>query len=50
VKEDLSKLYNSIDIAETLSNLTGKWIKKIKQDKEQKFYKQLQDIFIGAKI
>jgi len=50
VKEDLSKLYNSIDIAETLSNLTGKWIKKIKQDKEQKFYKALQDIFIGAKI
>lgn len=31
VKVDLSKLYNNIDIAETLSNLTGKWIKKIKQ-------------------
>jgi hypothetical protein len=29
VKVDLSKLYPSIDIAETLSNLTGKWIKKI---------------------
>jgi hypothetical protein len=26
---DLSKLYPNIDIAETLSNLTGKWIKKI---------------------
>ncbi|MCI2424842.1 site-specific DNA-methyltransferase [Candidatus Acetothermia bacterium] len=29
VKVDLSKLYPNIDIAETLSNLTGKWIKKI---------------------
>jgi adenine specific DNA methylase Mod len=29
VKVDLSKLYADIDIAETLSNLTGKWIKKI---------------------
>jgi len=30
VKVDLDKLYKNIDIAETLSNLTGKWIKKIK--------------------
>ena len=30
VKMDLSKLYSDIDIAETLSNLTGKWIKAIK--------------------
>ena len=29
VKVDLSKIYPNIDIAETLSNLTGKWIKKI---------------------
>jgi adenine specific DNA methylase Mod len=29
VKVDLSKLYQNIDIAETLSHLTGKWIKKI---------------------
>lgn len=29
VKVDLSKLYPNIDIAETLSNLTGKWIKKV---------------------
>lgn len=29
VKVDLNKLYPNIDIAETLSNLTGKWIKKI---------------------
>ncbi|NPV11987.1 MAG: hypothetical protein HPY57_09380 [Ignavibacteria bacterium] len=29
VKVDLSKLYENIDIAETLSNLTGKWIKRI---------------------
>jgi len=29
VKVDLTKLYSNIDIAETLSNLTGKWIKKI---------------------
>jgi hypothetical protein len=29
VKVDLTKLYPNIDIAETLSNLTGKWIKKI---------------------
>jgi len=30
VKVDLDKLYPNIDIAETLSNLTGKWIKKIR--------------------
>jgi hypothetical protein len=29
VKVDLAKIYSNIDIAETLSNLTGKWIKKI---------------------
>jgi len=29
VKVDLNKIYPNIDIAETLSNLTGKWIKKI---------------------
>jgi len=33
VKVDLSKLYTNIDIAETLSNLTGKWIKKIEADR-----------------
>ena len=32
VKVDLSKLYQNIDIAETLSNLTGKWIKKIREN------------------
>ncbi|BDQ04817.1 MAG: adenine-specific DNA methyltransferase [Candidatus Dojkabacteria bacterium] len=32
VRVDLSKLYENIDIAETLSNLTGKWIKKITAD------------------
>jgi len=36
VKVDLSKLYPNIDIAETLSNLTGKWIKKI-TDNEVEF-------------
>jgi adenine specific DNA methylase Mod len=36
VKVDLSKLYPDIDIAETLSNLTGKWIKKIR-DREVEF-------------
>jgi len=30
VKVDLNKLYPDIDIAETLSNLTGKWIKAIR--------------------
>lgn len=29
VNVDLSKLYKNIDIAETISNLTGKWIKRI---------------------
>jgi len=29
VKVDLSKLYQNIDIPETISNLRGKWIKKI---------------------
>jgi len=32
VTVDLSTLYNGIDIAETLSNLTGKWIKRITPD------------------
>lgn len=32
VNIDLSKLYPDIDIAETLSNLTGKWIKAIRKD------------------
>lgn len=32
VKVDLGKLYKGIDIAETLSNLTGKWIKRITAD------------------
>ena len=32
VNVDLSKLYDNIDIPETLSNLTGKWIKKITKD------------------
>ncbi|NPB03429.1 MAG: site-specific DNA-methyltransferase [Thermotogae bacterium] len=34
VKVDLSKLYSDIDLAETLSNLTGKWIKHIHPDPE----------------
>lgn len=33
VNVNLSKLYPDIDIAETLSNLTGKWIKVIKDGK-----------------
>lgn len=32
VSVDLNKVYPCIDIAETLSNLSGKWIKKISQD------------------
>jgi len=32
VKVNLSKLYDNIDIAETLSNLKGKWIKRIYPD------------------
>lgn len=32
VKVDLTKLYADIDIPETLSNLTGKWIKRITHD------------------
>jgi hypothetical protein len=36
VKVDLTKLYPKIDIAETLSNLRGKWIKKI-SDEEVEF-------------
>ncbi len=32
VKVDLSKLYPNIDIAETLSNLRGKYIKKITEN------------------
>ncbi|MCL0041822.1 site-specific DNA-methyltransferase [Peptococcaceae bacterium] len=32
IKVDLSKLYSNIDIPETLSNLLGKWIKRITPD------------------
>ncbi|MFZ8860963.1 MAG: DNA methyltransferase, partial [Thermocrinis sp.] len=32
VRVDLSKLYDNIDIAETLSNLLGKWIRRITKD------------------
>jgi len=32
VKVDLSKLYPNIDIAETISNLKGKWIKRITEN------------------
>ena len=32
VKVDLNNLYPDIDIAETLSNLTGKWIRAIKEN------------------
>lgn len=35
VNVDLAKLYDNIDIAETLSNLTGKWIKKVKSEKSK---------------
>jgi hypothetical protein len=41
VKVDLNKIYSNIDIAETLSNLTGKWIKKIKENEVE---------FDGSKI
>jgi len=34
VKVDLSKLYDDIDVAETISNLTGKWIRRIHPDPE----------------
>ena len=32
VKVDLSRLYDGIDIAGTLSNLTGEWIERITAD------------------
>ncbi|MEM2121152.1 MAG: site-specific DNA-methyltransferase [Candidatus Woesearchaeota archaeon] len=32
IKIDFSKIYSNIDLAETLSNLTGKWIKKITKE------------------
>ncbi len=32
VKVTLKELYDGLDIAETLSNLTGKWIKRITAD------------------
>ncbi len=35
VNVDLEKIYNNIDIAETLSNLTGKWIKQLKMKNEK---------------
>jgi hypothetical protein len=33
VEVNLEKLYDSIDLAETLSCLTGKWIKRITKDR-----------------
>jgi hypothetical protein len=33
IKVDLTKLHPNIDIGETLSHLTGKFIKKIEKDK-----------------
>jgi adenine specific DNA methylase Mod len=33
VKVNLSKLYSNIDVAETLSNLKGKWIKRLTKNK-----------------
>jgi hypothetical protein len=33
IKVDLSKLYSNIDVAETLSNLKGKWIKRLTRNK-----------------
>jgi adenine specific DNA methylase Mod len=33
VKVDLSRLYSNIDVAETLSNLKGKWIKRLTRSK-----------------
>jgi len=44
VKVDLSKLYKNIDIPETLSNLLGKWIKKVTPDLD---YVEFED---GEKI
>ena len=41
VKVDLDKLYQNIDIAETLSNLTGKWITKI-TDSEVEFEDEMK--------
>ncbi|HPQ23239.1 MAG TPA: site-specific DNA-methyltransferase, partial [Candidatus Paceibacterota bacterium] len=35
VKVDLSKIYPNIDIAETLSNLRGKYIKRITPDEAE---------------
>lgn len=35
IKVDLSKLYPDIDLVETLSNLTGKWIRRIHPDPEE---------------
>ncbi len=35
VNVDLNKIYPNIDIAETISNLTGKWIKKIKENEAE---------------
>ena len=32
VRVDLSKIYPNIDVAETLSNLRGKWIRKISKN------------------
>ncbi|MEM2493584.1 MAG: site-specific DNA-methyltransferase [Nitrososphaerota archaeon] len=36
VRADLSRLYKDIDLAETLSNLTGKWIRRIHPDPEDR--------------
>ena len=54
-KVDLSKLYENIDVAETISNESGRWIKSIDKDKVEFFdghsidlknldYKEIKDL------
>ncbi len=50
VKVDLSKLYDGIDVPETLSNLTGKWIKRIHPDPDNPSQPAAVEFADGEKV
>ena len=50
VKVDLSKLYDEIDLAETISNLTGKWIRRIHPDSKASAKPSIVEFEDGTKV
>jgi hypothetical protein len=50
VQVDLSKLYDNIDLPETLSNLKGKWIKRIYRDIDDPSKPAIVEFADGEKV